>query len=262
MESQRKRQRLAPLQDWEREFVSSSSHTSDATAILNFGQASTMLQAGPVQRRNGKKRFTKRPKQSVSAKADLALKLVRQIKYKFDGDIKKTDSTLNTTVDSSGRVDQVAAITHGASEVTRVGDQIKILRVKGTIVVRNDATATNDTLVRVVLIKGNNERATAPTWASTFEATGSIGLTHVPKLYDSRFSTRVLYDKILTITPNNDSNVSERIFDIDVPCNFRMRFNGAATTCEDGGLYLFAVSNQATLVPNYVVFLRTTFTDN
>lgn len=205
------------------------------------------------------RKSTKRP----ASTAVQALRLAKTIKRKFEGEVKTIVTDVADVVDNAGRVDQLAVIGQGVTSATRVGNRIKIIRIKGVVVVRNITTPTNETRVRVCIVSTRGDDNSAPTWANTFEAAGSHGLIHSMRLWDKRRHKRVLYDQVVTIPINQDSGITECNFDINIPLQHVAVYDNAATTFEDNGLYLMSASNQTgASSPTFITHLRTWYVDN
>jgi len=119
------------------------------------------------------------------------------------------------------------------------------------------ASATN-TLVRLVIFRTKAENDTAPTVLSIFPSTPLLK----PKIQDRRFNTKILYDKYFTLT---DVGQTSRAGTIVLKLNGHINFDFSDTTGDDkesGGLYLLAVSSEATNTPTLSYFTKLTFTDN
>lgn len=190
---------------------------------------------------------------------DVALKLQRVI----NSEIHYKDQLISSNVNTSGFVTALHEMAQGDTTSTRTGSSIRPVRISGRYVLRYNSTETEDVLVRLYIIKAKQERGTAPTWANTFEAVqGANQQLFCPKLYNNRFNTKILWTRVVRLSPNNDSESTQKVVNFNIKLFGHIQYTRSANTAEDGGLYLFAQSTEATNAPNMLGQSRLTFYDN
>lgn len=206
-----------------------------------------------------RKRFARKSGKTTVAKLS---RRVSKLASELRPELKFVDETLDTTIAITGRVDQVMTIEQGLTGIDRVGDKVNLRYLSGGINLTQHASDTQDTWVRLVLVRGIAERNTAPTWANTFQSNSIFAhLCFSQKLFQEKSTTKVIWSKLVKLTPNNAGAPMQKYIKFGQKLGWTATFDGANTTAEDGGLYLFAAASQATNVPNYEVKMRLTFTD-
>lgn len=210
--------------------------------------------------------MAKRMRKTRRRKAPTA-KLARRVtslENKVQPELKFVDNVLDTTIALTGRVDTVMAIAQGLTSSTRVGDKVNLRYVSGTINVIQHVDDLKDTWVRLWLVKGKAERNVAPTWANTFQSNSIFDhLCFSQKLFQERPTTKVIWTKLFKLRPNEAANEDNHYIKLGKKLGWVATYDGANTTFEDGGLYLFAASgpDTATNVPSYQVKMRVTYYD-
>lgn len=184
----------------------------------------------------------------------MQIKRMINVEYKHHN----VDDTAGTAVTNSGtNLDDLCVIPIGDDEISRDGTSIKPINLVMRYALTKHASATN-TLVRLVIFRTKFENDTAPTVASIFPSNPLLK----SKIADKRFSTKILYDKYFTLT---SSGQSMRAGTIALKLHGHINYDGGETTGDDkeaGGIYLLAVSSEATNTPTLSYFTRLTFTDN
>lgn len=184
-----------------------------------------------------------------------ALKLARRVADAVNTEYKYIDSTLSANAfDNAGTMSIQNAIAQGLSDSQRVGDSAKIQNVSWRYYVQN---VTGKTMARVMLLWDPQNRVTAVN--QILETTGSVLAPISPKLYDTRFQTKVLYDRIHNLYDDKPQDY----VDIQIPINLHTQFLAASTTITTGALRLVLISNQLiAAAPTLNSYMRVTFTDN
>lgn len=218
--------------------------------------------------RKGYKNIKKNPVGAAST-ALTALKIAQKVHRQINSEVFGHKIQLNTNADTTGAVQSLCAISQGDTDGTRTANSIKLARLSGYIVCKSRDAATDTTFVRVVILRGKHERNTAPAWSTTYEAAASgVTLVGAQKLRDRRFDTKVLYDRVIRLENTNDTgsvNPSTKMFKINLKLYGHVNYDGANTTAESGGIYLFFCSNQdtgASKDPAFSTNLTLTYYDN
>lgn len=184
----------------------------------------------------------------------MQIKRMINVEYKHHN----VDDSTGTAVTNSGtNLDDLCVIPVGDAETDRDGTSIKPINFVMRYMITQHASATN-TLVRLVIFRSKFENDTAPTLASIFPSSPLLK----SKIPDKRFSTKILYDKYFTLC---DSGTAIRAGTIALKLHGHINYDGGETTGDDkesGGLYLLAISSEATNTPTLSYVSRLTFTDN
>lgn len=217
----------------------------------------------PYRKSYGKKKRyykKKRPstKQDAMTVAYAALRLGKKLARFVNTEIKYNEENYSNTVSASGTLVSAGhAIAIGDGQSDRTGTSIKPLRVTIRGNVTQHASAT-DTFVRLILIRGKQENASALAFSDIFDSTG----TNQFKIWDKRFKTKILWDKKFQLcntgTAGYQFSLSEKLYG-------HIQYDASDTTgatIENGGVYLLLVSTEATNTPTVNYKLRLTYVDN
>ena len=210
---------------------------------------------GPIKKRNGRSRF-KRAGASVGSAAYSALKIAKRLKDMVNTEYKFFDTQATTNVDYTGSLNILNSMAQGQTDVTRIGDSIKVqnLVVRGAIA--SSAVATSS--LRMMIIWDPQNKTT--TTADVLEYVGSVYAPFSPKDYDKRFQTKVLYDRVHSLVPTAESALTH--FDYVIPINQHTQFEGASTTINSGALKMLIISSSIANLPVVVFQARISYTDN
>lgn len=208
-------------------------------------------------RKFGKKRRYRKPDNFDIARQ--AWKGVMQIKRMINVEYKHhvVDDTGTAVTNNGANFDDLCVIPQGDGETNRDGVSIKPINFVMRYLMTQHASATN-TLIRLVILRMKTENDTAPTFADIFPATPLLK----PKIQDKRFNSKILYDKYFTLC---DTGQAIRAGTISLKLFGHINYDASDTTGDDkeaGGLYLLAISNEATNTPTLAYHMRLTFTDN
>lgn len=204
--------------------------------------------------RKGKKayRFAKAHQSEAKQALALAKKVARMVNVEYKYDLTNYASTVPWT----GLTQNLCNPAQGDGMTNRDGDSLKLARVSGRLNCQIHASATATT-VRLILFRGKNTNGTDPAPGDIL-VTGSGLMFQNPKREDNKFSTKILYDKMYTLTQDRKL--------INFNWNFKLyghvKFEPGSAVVQDGGLYLLIISNEQTNVPTLNYSLKTTFTDN
>ena len=120
-------------------------------------------------------------------------------------------------------------------------------------------TAQTVNTVRIVIFRYKSERAAAVVPGDIFGSTPLLK----PKTYDKRFQSKIIYDKTRSQSIDGSSRVlnGSCVLKLDGHINYdASTANG--TLKEDGGLYMFVVSDVTTNLPVFDFHGQLTYTDN
>lgn len=192
-------------------------------------------------------------KQKTAGQA--ALTAVASLKRRIAAATEIKYEDVNTTIaapvslDELGTISNLAQIAQGAGLVQRVGQQITAKRLTGRYFIK--VTAGPPQLTRVIIVQYKKQSSSStPSLAKILEnyaaGTGSVWS---PYSFTNQFNEnfRLLYDKSHAVDPLTNSGVTR---EISIPLNFRIAYNGAATTdIEKNGIYMFMLSDSIAATP-------------
>lgn len=206
------------------------------------------------------KRTYKFGKKVYGARGDAkqALQLAKKVYRQINSEVHYHEISTNTTYDVNGSVASLHNISQGDTSTNRTGSSLKLARLSGNFLVTNHASATSDTRVRIIILRGHNEKGTAPTWANTYDSVDTLG----QKLWNNRFNTKVLMDRVINIIPQFSGQIDSRQIRVNMKLYGHLQYEQGGNDAANGGLYLFIISNQVTNVPSVITRLRLTFYDN
>lgn len=213
-------------------------------------------------RRYRKRRYRKKPwykrKYSAQEMAGKALSGVMKLKKLVNVEIKKADIPVaSTTIANTGTsLAAPANITEGATNELREGNSILTQSLVLNYKLRLHTSAVT-TAVRMVVVKDLQQIAdTTPSWTDIYQEADP--LTFINKETAGRFN--ILYDQCHVMSTNAQEIVLRKNF---IPLNFHVKYNGPLSSdIQKHGIYLLAISDQGTNVPNLDYSTRLNFTDN
>lgn len=217
-------------------------------------------------RRSYRRRYSRNSQSSLLSQAQQTALLARKawsgLKYLrtlVNVEHKKFDGTHTATVGTSPTsIFNPTAIAQGDTDQTRNGNSIlcKSLWVKGSVTLHASATVSQ---VRIIVSVDKQQTAdTAPSFTDIIDPTFSDNI-HAPLNNETVGRFTILRDFIVTV----DTNKPVKEFKIYKKMLHHMRFNGALSTdIQKGGIYVSAVSNEATNQPTVLSASRLTFVDN
>lgn len=187
-----------------------------------------------------------------------AYKTAMKLKDMINTEYKFTDDLLNGQLfDNNGLMLTFNdGITQGANDNQRVGDSIKNQSLTIRYYLANNAPGV-PSMARVIVLWDPQVRITAVN--QVLENTGTPLAPISAKLYDTRFQSRFLYDRIHNIYPDKPQDY----VDIVIPVNLHTQYLAGSTTLTTGALRLILISNQVgAAAPSMTMFGRLTYTDN
>lgn len=189
----------------------------------------------------------------------LALARARQACSAVKPEVSAYDESGDIAVGSTATTVAVQDIfdpDEGTGVNERTGDRVKALRIKFKgYVVRNSAATFFADLVRIVIIKGNNERGISPSalnvWGSSTPAiTANI-------VHNNRGNFRILWDKTFVVTDTDPY----ALFDANFKLDFYTQFGTTAGFAEDGGVYLHVWTSATANTPGISIRPRIFYYD-
>ncbi len=212
--------------------------------------------------RKGKHVYTKAKAALPIAKEALAG--VQKLYRTINSEVHHNDIANSATATNAGIVVLAHTIAQGDTDITRTGSSIRPMTLSGVLTFTINGASTTEVLLRAYIIKAKQERGTAPTWATVFNAAATGGeIIKQAKLWDNRFNTKILWDSgIVKVSPNNVDGVGLTTRKVYIKCFGHIQYTNGASTAEDGGYYLFFASDQASNQPAVGHRLRLTFHDN
>ncbi len=192
---------------------------------------------------------------SLAKRTALGLNEIRKL---INIETKVIDTTLSpTSIDNSGVIVSLTSVGQGINYTERIGDSIKLQR----IVIRSKLlmnTTSTGTVVRIILFRDLMQAGSAPSFTNLLGGSGT--LNPVNYLLKDRFA--ILADELLFLSQNGqDGAVSE----IDLPHEGHVKYIGTSSSSASNGfgsVYIAAVSDEATNLPQLSFHCRVTFTDD
>lgn len=194
----------------------------------------------PAKRRVYRSRARTRGKTGFLSTAAKALRIATRVASMVNVEYKyiETDVTGSVCNYNGNIFDALCLPPQGNSVNQREGDSIKMknLTIEGTLY-RN----TIDEIVRIIIFLDKDDTITNP--ASFWEGIGAPNVVLADKNQDNKFKTKVLMDKMFTIT----SMFNLKKFKWVVPINTHLHFEkGSATDVTNNQLKMIVFSQAAT----------------
>lgn len=179
--------------------------------------------------------------------------LVNSEMYKWD--VVETGAVVTSAQNSYSA--RLSAIPQGDGDNARTGNSIfaRSLNIRGQVI--NNISGTPPEYMRVMVVLDTQQIGdTTPNLADVLENNGYN--SHLLKSTVGRF--KILFSSIYEV--NSTINIS-RTFDINIPMRHHIRYNGTAgTDVQKGGLYIMAISSEATNGPTLRFDSRLSYHDN
>lgn len=194
------------------------------------------------------------PKDSIAWKAFRLAKKVADavnVEYKYT----QIDDT-GTAQSYSGGYAEICSPVVGTSDITRIGDSIKIQHLSLRGCAKYNSAGSDGQTVRLVIFKDKQNKVSAV--SDIVDSVGTVTAPFFNKVYDNRFQTKFIYDRTFYV----NSQKIEVPFHIELPINMHKQFQAGTTTVQSGSLKYLIISDQATNGPSITMHGRVTFTDN
>ena len=142
------------------------------------------------------------------------------------------DTKANAVVPAAGVLQCVNDMNQGTAEGARVASQVtnKYLLIRGVVTL--PATATTD-VFRLTVLSDHECFGTLCTVSQTLESANFLAIRN----YQNRDRFRFLFDKTFVLvnptTPAAGASVTQQVFEMKIPLDFRTMYNGNAGTIGD-----------------------------
>ncbi len=183
----------------------------------------------------------------------------RELKSLIGSPERKWFNTISpaTAINNTGTIYKLDSTVQGTGDNNRIGDTISVHSILTRFIVTTvGATAPVDTTIRLIWFRWL--QATPPVPINVLEFLGPQGvLQPINKNYGK--SIIVISEKLITLTPNNQSTVSRKKFH---QSRFQIEYD-TTTTSTTNGVWLLALSDQSlsSQMPYLQFVTRLTFTD-
>lgn len=217
------------------------------------------------KKRTYKKRTYKRKPRSkwgsYASTAVKALSIASKVARLVNIETKEANKYVNSTVNWSGAIFScVDHISQGITDATRVGDSIKIQKLKLSGFITNTGSSSNDITVRWMVV--NDKANTGLTITDLFEDSGSTYTPFSAKGTDNKYKSTVLYDSGL-ITLVGDTSRQRTSFDVSLPLNAHVQFTNGTTSVASNNYKIYIVTGDATAAfINYQFTNKVYYTDD
>jgi len=186
---------------------------------------------------------------------------LNEIRKLINIETKFFETTVSTTVDSSGALTCCNLIAQGTDYTNRVGDSIKLQKIEfnGHYHISTNATTSVGTKLRLILLRDLQQDGTAPTVTEVLQTASEVATYNY--LRRERFS--ILSDQLIAL--NQLAGNANGVFKLTIPHEGHVKFLGtssAAGSMGYGSIYLLAISSEATQVPTIYVKTYLYFTDD
>jgi hypothetical protein len=221
-----------------------------------------------TRRRTKRRKNVARPdgtQQSVEKFAGDAYSLARRAVSGLDQirrliNIETKSFLLYTTSNPSTTtsVEYASGILQGTDQGQRVGNSIKLhdITITGSLYFNS---SSNQTFVRLLLIRDMENSGSLPTAAQIFETTGN---PYSPLNFTNSKRFSVLVDNFMTVDPTSNRSL---IFRENVSLERHVSYRTSVATiggAAEGTLYWVSLSNEATNTPSLTTYLQFTYTDD
>ncbi len=193
----------------------------------------------------------------------LAKKALRMINAEYK--LIDTSSIALSVPDGGGTVVQLTNIAQGTTNITRVGNGLKIASIY-TKVMLHIAAAASSSQVRIMLVHDRQTNGALFATTDLLESVTNIRGLISPRNIDHIRRFTVLFDKMYILNQNIASAISTtRYTKVYKKVDIHARYDGNAgdiTDLSQSSLGLLLISNEATNVPTADVDVRIRFLDN
>jgi len=160
------------------------------------------------------------------------------------------EGTLTGSHATSTAATPLISINQGLTDITRIGDRIRIKRFQMRGKVYGNASATGPTGVRLVVFLWKNPQvsANAPIAGEILQANAGY-LPWGAYTRDYGDLIQILYDATFSVT-KLDATTELELFAVNMPCNIEVGFAAAGTDPLINGLYAMLVTDTAANQPS------------
>lgn len=210
---------------------------------------------GYRRRRYGYSRAARRGVRPSTVKKIVKKEIAKDIEY------KRIDTSLlgNVALDfSNTQVYDITQIGQGVTDITRVGDKLKIVGLNMKLRM-SAGDATNS--MRIVIVQWRDWTTAIPAWSDLLEYTPSAQGFFGPFKKGSAGKFKVLWDKTFHLIIGADSQVQS--IDVNINKGFEVtKYFPTSTTNSKGKLLFFFISDSSVPThPYFEGYLRARFID-
>ncbi len=142
----------------------------------------------------------------------------------FPAEAKHHDLDFNdVTIDYSGAIQSLAAISVGTSDITRIGDSLRMLSISLNFVL---TLGTTPNVVRLMVIRYYN-KPTAPVVSDILALTGNTRAPFSPFSHDNVGNFEVLWDHMVMLDGYRPTKTVRKV--ITCNPNYRVQYNSGGT---------------------------------
>jgi hypothetical protein len=184
-------------------------------------------------------------------------KSIRSIRRLLNAEVKCFQAAgANITPTTTGTItDFLSGIAQGVTDITRVGDSLKVLRLSMNYQFSMNSTANGTQFVWVAIIRASDEIMTAAQ-LNTLDANAYAYLGDPPWDYKDQY--RVLWQKRLVVDPEHQAILGRA----DLKLNDHAQYNAGGNTLNSGSIFMAIWSSSTTNNPDFGYVLQVEFVDN
>jgi hypothetical protein len=182
---------------------------------------------------------------------------IRSIKRLLNTEVKCFQAAgANITPTTTGTItDFLSGIAQGVTDITRVGDSMKVLRLSVNYQLSMNNTAAATQFCWVAIIRANDEIMTAAQ-LNTLDGNAYAYLGDLAWDYKDQY--RVLWQKRMVVDPEHQSLIGR----VDLRLNDHAQYNAGGNTLNSGSIFMAIWSNSTTNNPDFGYVLQVEFVDN
>lgn len=151
--------------------------------------------------------------------------------------------------------DFLSAISQGTADNQRIGDSLKVLRLKLNYMVEMNSTAAATQVIWVAIIRASDEIMTAAQ-LNTLDGNAYAYLGELSWDYKAQY--RILWERRIEVDPEHQAHVGR----VDLKLNDHAQYNAAGSTLNSGSIFMAMWSNSTTNNPNFGYVLQVEYVDN
>lgn len=184
-------------------------------------------------------------------------KSIRSIRRLLNAEVKCFQAAgANITPTTTGTItDFLSGIAQGVTDITRVGDSMKVLRLSVNYQFSMNNTAAATQFCWVAILRANDEIMTAAQ-LNTLDGNAYAYLGDFAWDYKDQY--RVLWQKRLVVDPEHQSLIGR----VDLKLNDHAQYNAGGNTLNSGSIFMAIWSNSTTNNPDFGYVLQVEFVDN
>lgn len=203
---------------------------------------------------------------SSMAVARRALVLAKKANHKEIKRLENVESSSVTNATDNGVILGITSnISQGTTDSQRVGDNIFLrdIEIKGHANFNTNAASSVEAMVLRIICyydKSNKINIPGPGVGGYLSVVGTSTIVDSLKYWDSRFETKLIFDKRLTLGRASES----QLFSFKCKVGLPTQYNAAGTTETRGALKFLVCSDQdpALQLPEWQFYYRLTYSDS